>query len=1580
MNTLRRISQHTVKAVAAGALLVAAALPLALASTAGATAGLTTPPAAPTAVVAASGLDTSGVGDATINISWVASASGANNATPALGYNVYQGTATGAESTTPLNGAIPITGTQVNVTLLTDGTPYFFVVKAVNSYGLSVASAEVTNTPAGITSAPAATVVAGNTTAKVTWTAPTKTNGSAILGYNVYVTTIAPNSTTLVDPFVTGLNGASGSWLNANGGMNGSTPPLCGTFAVDTYVPANGNDCTALGAFSAANLITGLTYTVTGLTNGTPYYFVVTAVNGVGESLGALASNVSVTPGIAPLAPTGVTVSVVAGGSNLLLSWGNEPSATSGFNVFMGTTAGGESATPVNAAPIGNNTSGNSYLVTGLNPNTSYFFDVAAVSPQGSSPDSTEVFATTLASVPGAPTGVAVAVNNTALTVSWTPPTVTGGSTILTYIAAAFTAAGATAGTCTNTVATDLPNTCQITGLTNGVAYSVAVKATNVSGNSVASVAVSGTPAVTVPDAPRHLHVAILNGSATLTWTQVTGAATEGGVIAGYNVYQGTTSEGEVLVQSVGAVGTATVPVASSGTYYFEVTAVSNVGVSADSGEAYATSGATFAGAPTGLTGSAWQSSSSVGGTDSQVLLSWTPPVNDGGATVTSNNVYAVINGNVAGALARTCPTNAPCPLGGLISTTGTGLVAVTLDSADALVTGLTGGATYSFAVVPVNAFGASDGQGTDALAPSNFASVVAPNLSGAPTSVTVADSGTNIAVSWTAPLNADGTTAIAYQVFVSAANHATGPGTLLPVCSGTNPPCLVSAVTATSALVSGLTAGSSYVFWITATNDDPSTAVANGIVVSYSAESSASLPIVPVALPATPTATAAAGNGYATVTIGSLLGVLSWTATSTPGGLTCTTTTDTSCNVLGLTNGTSYTFTVTDTTLTGTSAASAATTAVIPVGKPGAPTGVSATSVGTAGLPNTTYNATVSWTKPSFGGLAPTAGAPYIVTLANVSAATTTSFLVASALYADYVTNAADRPALTELVGGATGTTTSTLVAGAVQTVASCTPALVGTVVTNTGTGAVAAGSEVVSCSGTTLTLSAAVTTLGASTLTFTGGGADALATAELLANTTLATSGSYTSALVGLGLGGFCVVPAAFLANGTDSSATTNLAISDSTTCTIIGISATAPVASPTIVFVVSAQNASGLTTSTPSLPLLLSKAGTVPGAPTGVAAAASSGLVTLTWTVPATGGSAILGYNVFVGTTAGGESTTPVNGSLLVTGTTVTIPGLTNGTKYYFIVKAVNANGTSVASSEKHAIPVANPGAPTSVTAAAGGANTVVLSWIAPVSTGGVPVIGYLVYVGTPATSTSASIYAATPVNATLITGTSYTVTGLNSGQAYVFLIVASNGVAFSAPSGEVSAKAGTGVVIVPTVTGVYYVPTFSSNASVVITGTGFSAGMTVASSNKDYTVTLEGLNAAGTTATLLVTTTSNATSGTSSTVTFTNLDGGSVGFSLNGGPVPTPVVVGLKISGVSGTILTGTTSTFTITGTGFYGRPTITSNAAGTTAVVTHDTGKTLTVRVTVKAGTKRGVHTFTITLANGTSVQLRYSQH
>ncbi|HTV96948.1 MAG TPA: fibronectin type III domain-containing protein [Steroidobacteraceae bacterium] len=94
-------------------------------------------------------------------------------------------------------------------------------------------------------------------------------------------------------------------------------------------------------------------------------------------------------------------------------------------------------------------------------------------------------------------------------------------------------------------------------------------------------------------------------------------------------------------------------------------------------------------------------------------------------------------------------------------------------------------------------------------------------------------------------------------------------------------------------------------------------------------------------------------------------------------------------------------------------------------------------------------------------------------------------------------------------------------------------------------------------------------------------------------------------------------------------------------------------------------------------------------VPAAPTGLSATAGNGSVSLTWSA-ATGASS---YEVFQGSTSGGEGTTAVKTG--VSGTTATLSGLSNGTKYYFTVAAVDAGGASAQSSEANATPVAPKG---------------------------------------------------------------------------------------------------------------------------------------------------------------------------------------------------------------------------------------------------------------------------------------------
>jgi hypothetical protein len=85
------------------------------------------------------------------------------------------------------------------------------------------------------------------------------------------------------------------------------------------------------------------------------------------------------------------------------------------------------------------------------------------------------------------------------------------------------------------------------------------------------------------------------------------------------------------------------------------------------------------------------------------------------------------------------------------------------------------------------------------------------------------------------------------------------------------------------------------------------------------------------------------------------------------------------------------------------------------------------------------------------------------------------------------------------------------------------------------------------------------------------------------------------------------------------------------------------------------------------------------------------------------------------------------------------------------------------------------------------------------------------------------------------------------------------------------------------------------------------------------------------------------------------------------------------VPLRATRVAGGAWSGRTVNVTILGSGFFGQPRIVSNVGGTTARVIHDTGKRLTVRVTVRSSAPNGVHVFHITLSNGKSCNVHYSQ-
>lgn len=177
-------------------------------------------------------------------------------------------------------------------------------------------------------------------------------------------------------------------------------------------------------------------------------------------------------------------------------------------------------------------------------------------------------------------------------------------------------------------------------------------------------------------------------------------------------------------------------------------------------------------------------------------------------------------------------------------------------------------------------------------------------------------------------------------------------------------------------------------------------------------------------------------------------------------------------------------------------------------------------------------------------------------------------------------------------------------------------------------------------------------------------------------------------------------------------------------------------------------------------------------LPAAPSNVVGVSGASSARLTWTAPGdNGGFAVADYEIQYSTNAGSSWVDVVDGVSVTAVATIT--GLTNGTAYIFKVRAITSKGAGAWSAPSAAVtPTSAPSAPTSLAGSASPA-AVALSWAAPSSNGGAAISDYVI---------QRAVSSATPVWSTVAkavsTSTSFTVTGLTNGTAYVFRVAAKN----------------------------------------------------------------------------------------------------------------------------------------------------------------------------------------------------------
>jgi predicted phage tail protein len=210
------------------------------------------------------------------------------------------------------------------------------------------------------------------------------------------------------------------------------------------------------------------------------------------------------------------------------------------------------------------------------------------------------------------------------------------------------------------------------------------------------------------------------------------------------------------------------------------------------------------------------------------------------------------------------------------------------------------------------------------------------------------------------------------------------------------------------------------------------------------------------------------------------------------------------------------------------------------------------------------------------------------------------------------------------------------------------------------------------------------------------------------------------------------------------------------------------------------------SSTTSTTTTLPATTTTtvAATVPGAPAAPTGTVGKASVLVKWTAPASNGGAAINSYVLQKSAAGGAWSAVTSAGSASTRQFLAT-GLVNGTAYRFRVAAHNSVGNGAFSAPSASLtPRTVPTAPRTPTATGYNASAL-LTWVAPASTGGSTITGYIVQ-RSPNGTTWTTLTASLPT-----TARSYTSTGLKNGTTYKFRVIAKNVVGNSPASAVVTA---------------------------------------------------------------------------------------------------------------------------------------------------------------------------------------------